>query len=135
MTDQTRRNFRVALYLAIFTIVYNFLEGMVSISFGIAGESLTLFGFGADSLIEVISGIGIMQMVLRIRNQGEEHRNNFEKRALQITGYAFYLLVAGLVITAAYNAYSGHKPETTFWGLVISVISIVVMLLLLNLKM
>jgi len=135
MTSQTARLYRIAMGLAIFTIVYNILEGIVSIWFGISDESLTLFGFGSDSLIEVISGIGIAQMIVRIRTFGTEDRSNFEKRALQITGSAFYVLVAGLVITAVYNLYIGHKPETTLWGVIIACISIVVMIILLVMKL
>ena len=135
MTSQTARLYRTALWLAIFTIVYNILEGLVSLYFGIADESLTLAGFGADSLIEVISGIGILQMVMRIKNQGEDHRSAFEKKALQITGTAFFLLVGGLVLSAGYNLYTNHKPETTFWGVVISLLSILVMTALLFIKL
>ena len=135
MTDQAKRNYRFAFQLAIFTILYNLVEGIVSIIFGISDESLTLFGFGADSLIEVISGIGILQMVIRTRNHESENRSKFEKQALRITGTAFYLLVAGLLITTIYNLYIHHKPETTLWGVIISVLSILVMLFLLNMKL
>jgi len=34
---------------------------------GYADETLSLFGFGADSFIEVMSGIGIAIMILRIK--------------------------------------------------------------------
>jgi predicted Co/Zn/Cd cation transporter (cation efflux family) len=123
------------LGLAIFTIAYNLVEGLVSVYFGITDESLTLFGFGADSFIEMISGAGIASMVLRIKKNELKDRNIFEKRALRVTGTAFYLLVAGLLITAGYNLFTGHKPETTIWGVVISLISIVVMLVLLFMKL
>ena len=135
MTDQAKQAYRLAFGLAIFTIVYNIIEGDVSIYFGVADESLTLFGFGADSLIEVISGIGIAQMIIRIRTFGTDNRSNFEKRALRITGVAFYILVAGLVVTSGYNMYTGHKPETTLWGVIISCISIMVMIILLIMKL
>jgi divalent metal cation (Fe/Co/Zn/Cd) transporter len=58
-------------------------------------------------------------------NKGSVH--DFERTALKVTGYAFYSLVIGLTVTSIYNIWTGHKPETTFWGVVISVISIVVM--------
>ena len=119
-----------ALWLALFTIFYNLLEGLISIFFGISDEALTLFGFGVDSFIEVMSGIGILAMVLRIRGNPETSRSQFEKTALRITGASFYLLVVGLAGTAIYNLIKGHKPETTLPGLVISVISIAVMWLL-----
>jgi len=116
-----------ALALAFFTIFYNILEGLISISFGVSDESLALFGFGVDSFIEVMSGIGILVMVNRIRNNPDTSRTPFEVTALKITGTAFYLLAAGLGATALYNFATGHKPETTLPGLVISLVSIAVM--------
>ena len=77
--------------------------------------------------MEVISGIGIWHMVLRIKQDGNEHRNHFEKKTLQITGSAFYLLSIGLVISSIYNLYTGIFPDTTFGGDVIAGISIIVM--------
>ena len=132
MTTITKRtNFdrywNYALWLAIFTILYNLAEGLISIFFGLSDETLTLFGFGVDSFIEVMSGIGIFAMVLRIRQNPDTDRSTFERTALRITGTSFYILVAGLAITAIYNIFVGHKPETTLPGLIISVISIAVM--------
>lgn len=119
-----------ALWLAIFTVLYNIAEGLISIFFGISDEALTLFGFGVDSFIEVMSGIGILAMVIRIRQNPDTPRSQFEVTALRVTGTAFYLLAVGLGVTAIYNLFSGHKPETTLPGLIISVISIAMMWLL-----
>jgi divalent metal cation (Fe/Co/Zn/Cd) transporter len=123
----TDKLYKITFGLAIFTIVYNIIEGLVSIYFGYQDESFTLFGFGVDSFIEAISGLGIAHMVIRIRLQPDACRDNYERTALRITGVAFYILTAGLVATGMYNIYIGHKPESTFWGVVISVISIAVM--------
>jgi divalent metal cation (Fe/Co/Zn/Cd) transporter len=119
--------FGIATALIAFTIVYNLLEGLVSIYFGLEDESFTLFGFGTDSFIEVISGIGVAHMIYRTSTNPESKRDDFERTALRITGTAFYILVAGLVVTALYNIWTNHQPETTFWGIVISLISILIM--------
>ncbi len=116
-----------AFWLAMFTIFYNIAEGVISISFGVSDESLTLFGFGADSFIEVISGLGILAMIVRIRQNPGTSRSKFEVTALRITGSVFYLLIVGLAATAVYNIFTGHKPEATWSGVVISLISIAVM--------
>ena len=116
-----------ALGLALFTIFYNFAEGLVSIYFGAQDATLTLFGFGLDSFIEVLSGIGILAMVLRIRQNTEAPCTRFEQTALRITGASFYLLAAGLAATALYNVFTAHKPTTTLPGLIISLISIAIM--------
>src|SRR5512144_1957142 len=113
-----------ALWLAVFTIFYNLAEGLVSIYFGAHDETLTLFGFGVDSFIEVMSGIGILAMVLRIRQHPDTPRSQFERTALRVTGTSFYVLAIGLAATAIYNLFTLHKPQTTIPGLVISVISI-----------
>jgi divalent metal cation (Fe/Co/Zn/Cd) transporter len=119
-----------ALWLALFTIFYNLAEGFISIFFGFSDEALTLFGFGIDSFIEVMSGIGILAMVLRIRQNSETPRSHFERTALRITGTSFYLLAVGLALTALYNLIIGHKPDTTIPGLIISLVSIAIMWLL-----
>ncbi len=60
--------YKIAFGLALFTIVYNIEEGLISTYLGFEDESLALFGFGSDSFIEVISGFGIAHMILRIQN-------------------------------------------------------------------
>ncbi len=124
---EVQRYWKYALALALFTIFYNIFEGLVSISFGVSDESLALFGFGVDSFIEVMSGVGILVMVQRIRQNPDTSRTPFEVTALKVTGTSFYILAVGLGISAVYNLFTGHKPETTLPGLIISLISILVM--------
>lgn len=61
--------------------------------------------------------------------------DRFEQTALRITGVSFFLLTAGLLITTGLNIYSGSKPETTLWGIVIALISIITMWLLIRHKL
>lgn len=126
--------YKRAYLLAQITVFYNLIEGMVSVFFGVADETLSLFGFGIDSFVEVLSGIGIWNMVRKIRDNPKANPGPFEKRALQMTGTAFYILAVGLVITAGINLYQGHRPETTFWGIVIGAISILTMWALITFK-
>jgi len=121
--------------LAIFTIAYNLVEGIVSIFFGGADETLALFGFGVDSFIEVISAVGVWHMIRRIKKSQAETWDAFEQRALRITGGAFYILTAGLITMALVNILQQHRPETTFWGIVVSLVSISFMWLLIHHKM
>jgi xanthosine utilization system XapX-like protein len=129
-----RKPYNVAFGLAIFTIAYNILEGLVSIWFGIKDETLTLFGFGTDSFIEVFSGIGIAMMILRIRQNAQSPKTEFEINALKITGTAFYLLSVGLLAGVISNLINHQKPTTTLAGVIVSLVSIVVMVWLMNAK-
>lgn len=128
MSSQSREKlYATANLLAVLTIFYNIAEGAVSVWFGVADETISLFGFGVDSFVEVISGVGIWHMVRRIRVNGGETRDEFERQALRITGWAFYLLTAGLVLTAGLSLYENHRPESTFWGIIVSLASISIM--------
>ena len=126
--------YKRAYWLSLFTIFYNIVEGVVSILLGYQDETLTLFGFGADSFIEVISGIGIAIMIIRIKQNPKSLQSGFEINALKITGAAFYLLSAGLLAGIVLNLINHHKPETTFWGVIISLVSIAVMVWLMLAK-
>jgi divalent metal cation (Fe/Co/Zn/Cd) transporter len=134
MINSEQKLYNKAFQLSLFTIFYNILEGVISMILGYKDETLSLFGFGADSFIEVMSGIGIAVMIIRMRQNPESSRGKFEITALKITGTAFYLLAAGLVAGIVYNIVNQIKPETTFWGVIISLISIAVMVWLMNSK-
>ena len=126
---------KTALVLSIITIVYNVAEGIVSILFGLKDQTLALSGFGVDSFVEVISGIGILHMILRIKNSASEDRDKFEATALRITGIGFYILTAGLIIGSTINIIEQNKPSTTFVGIIISFISIFTMYFLMKAKL
>lgn len=134
MPSEKDRLYRTASALALITIFYNILEGAVSVWLGAADETLALFGFGLDSFVEVISGVGVWHMIRRMRQNGGDDRDPFERRALRITGGAFYLLAFGLAASAAVNLYLGHRPETTLWGIVVALVSIASMWLLIRCK-
>jgi divalent metal cation (Fe/Co/Zn/Cd) transporter len=134
MERKVKELYKLAFQLSLFTIFYNLIEGFVSMMLGYKDKTLTLFGFGVDSFIEVLSGVGIYIMLLRIKQNPEGPKSSFEIKALETTGLAFYLLSAGLGIGIISNILNHHKPETTFWGIIISIVSIVVMVWLMIVK-
>jgi divalent metal cation (Fe/Co/Zn/Cd) transporter len=135
MNDSTLRLYKKAFALALFTIIYNLIEGTVALIFGLQDGSLTLSGFGIDSFIEMISGLGIAHMIIRIRNNPGTTRDQFDRTALRITGISFYLLALGLIISATRNLITHEQPGTTVAGLIISVLSIAIMIALMSSKL
>ena len=132
--SQRETFYRWANALALITIFYNLIEGIVSVFFGYEDGTIALLGFGVDSFVEVVSGIGIWHMVRRMKHNDNENPDAFEKTALKITGSSFYVLTAGLTVTALINLYKGYKPEATFWGIIVAGISILSMWALVHYK-
>jgi len=126
---------RTAFVLSAITVVYNIAEGLFSTIFGYADDTIALFGFGVDSFVEVVSGVGIGHMVWRMLRSPVTERDRFERQALKITGASFYLLAGGLVVGSVLNVAYRVVPDTTVPGIIISVISIASMWVLYSYKM
>jgi divalent metal cation (Fe/Co/Zn/Cd) transporter len=129
------RLYRQAFILALLTIILSILESVFAVYFGERDGSLTLFGFGIDSVIETISGVGIAHMILRIRMDPTSPRDRFETTALTITGVSFHLLAFGLAVTSVQKIVQGQQPETTMSGIIISIVSMAFMALLMRAKL
>ena len=125
--EKLKKRLNYAFILSFITIGYNLIEGMVSTFFGASDDTLALFGFGLDSFVEVLSGVGIAHMIYRMRRNPVTERDVFEIRALKITGTALYLLTAGLIIGAVLAVMSQSEPDTTLMGIIIAGLSILTM--------
>jgi divalent metal cation (Fe/Co/Zn/Cd) transporter len=122
MNDQ-KKWLKIAIILSLITIGYNVVEGILSVYFGTVDDTLALLGFGIDSFVEVISGIGIFHMLIRMKSTSVTQHDYFERQALRITGSAFYLLTAGLLTGIVINLFNGTTPSSTLAGIIISVLS------------
>jgi len=112
--------------LAVLTIIWNSLEGIIAIGSGIAAGSIALVGFGVDSVIEVSSGAIILW-----RLASGEHR---ERLALRLVGVSFIALAAYVAFEAVKSLAYREAPETTHVGIAVAALSLVVMPLLARAK-
>lgn len=112
--------------LAYLTILWNSLEGIIAVGAGIAAGSIAMVGFGVDSVIEVSSGLIIVW-----RLASGEHR---ERLALRLVGISFLALGTFIAIDAAKSLWFHQPPETTYIGIAIATLSLIVMPLLAKAK-
>jgi divalent metal cation (Fe/Co/Zn/Cd) transporter len=113
---------RHAKVLALITIAYNLAEGLASMAFGWSDDSMALFGFGADSFIEVFSA-GLILWRLRAGVAPGESMSR-ERKATKGIGTSFLLLAAGVAGAALLQLAGRRHPETTVPGLVVSLLSL-----------
>lgn len=78
--------------LEYFTIAYNSAEGLVSIVAGLIAGSVSLIGFGLDSLIEVTSGAALLWRLHHDLNVSR--RQQVERTTLRTVGACFILKTA-----------------------------------------
>lgn len=115
------------LWLAAFTIGYNLLEGAVAIGFGVEEGSVSLAGFGVDSLIEVTSAVLVLWRFRGEQDLGAEPSRERERRATLGIGVLFVLLAAAVIAGAALQLTTGQHPRTTLPGVVVASVSLAFM--------
>ncbi len=119
---------RRALRLEWITTFWNVIEAVIAIGAGVVSRSIALVAFGADSLIEVLSSIGVLWRLLTVGPEAssEEHERA-EKRALVVVGMTFFLLAVYILVDAGGALAKAEAPENSTIGLVLSVASLIAM--------
>ncbi|MCA9729298.1 MAG: cation transporter [Candidatus Eisenbacteria bacterium] len=128
--DRTAWWTRRAIQLAWFTIAYNLIEGVVAIGFGLSDDSIALFGFGLDSLIEVASA-GLV--LWRFREERGAHASGAtERERFAARGIGILLVTLAVIVTAGAvsNLVRHVPPETAIPGMIVSLVSLSFMFLL-----
>ncbi len=118
--------------LEYFTIGYNSFEGLVSIVAGAIAGSVSLIGFGLDSIIEVTSGAALLWRLHHDLNQSRRER--VERTTLRIVGGCFIALAAYIGYESA-TTLNGHEvPERSITGIIVAAVSVIVMPMLARAK-
>jgi divalent metal cation (Fe/Co/Zn/Cd) transporter len=132
VTNSTRaESVRQGRYLEYLTILWNSLEGIISIAAGLLAGSIALVGFGFDSLIEVSSGAALLW---RLHLDAPERRERAEQVALKLVGISFVLLAAYIAFDAIKSLIRREPPEASYVGIGVAALSLAVMPLLARAK-
>jgi divalent metal cation (Fe/Co/Zn/Cd) transporter len=111
--------------LEYITIAWNSLEALVSLVAGAIAGSVSLVGFGVDSLIEVVSGTALLW---RLHHEPSDlRRDQAERLTLKIVAWGFLALAAYIFFDAASALMKHGAPEKSLPGIVIAAMAVVVM--------
>jgi divalent metal cation (Fe/Co/Zn/Cd) transporter len=118
--------------LEYFTILWNTVEGLLSVGAGIVAGSIALIGFGLDSFIEVASGSALLWRMKADRDV--KQRERAERISLRVVGFCFLALAAYVAIDSVRSLLQRSGPERGLFGIAIGVASLFVMPLLARAK-
>jgi divalent metal cation (Fe/Co/Zn/Cd) transporter len=118
-----------AVRLAVFTVVWNVLEGVVAIAAASVAGSQALLGFGLDSGIESLSA-SILLWRLFAERRDPERVAYIEQRAVKLIGVSFLVLAAFVVGDALRSLATGSEPSASPVGVALTGVSLIVMPLL-----
>ena len=121
-TDLTRH----ALRLSWLTVLYNIIEGVISLLLGLRAGSAALIGFGLDSFVESFSG-GIMVWRFAGRERSEADEERIERRAVRLVGWTFLILGLYVLYESLSKIFGREAPHPSLGGIILAVVSLIIM--------
>ncbi len=104
--------------------MWNAVEMVISIGFGIAARSLALVAFGLDTMVELFaSGV----VVWHLRHPGRAS-DRVTARALRLVARAFFVLAVVVTVGAVCALVTGAAPDESPLGIVYLALTVGVML-------
>ena len=125
------RQVRQGVWIECVTIFWMTIEASVAIIVGYATHSVSLQGFGIDSIIELISG-GVLLWRLLVEQRGGsiEAVEQAEHRASWITAFGLFALAVYIVVDSAITLITRSHPQASWWGIGLAIAAAIVMPLL-----
>ena len=122
------REVRLGVWIELVTIGWMLIEASVALVVGFSTRSVSLQGFGIDSVIELIAG-GILLWRLRVEQRGGslDQVEGAERRAAWVTVLSLFALSFYLVADSALTLLTRTRPEASWWGLGLALAAALVM--------
>ena len=108
-------------FIVAFTIAYNVLEDVVTVSAGRLASSGAVVSVGLDSTIEVASAVAIAWQYSR------RDPERWEKPTLRLIAWLFFLLAAYVAVTSAVALVNHQEADHSAVGLGMVIASVIIM--------
>ena len=128
---------RRGFHLAVITVAWNLVEGVIAIASGVLAGSVALVGFGVDSFVEAASGTVIgWRFSYEIRGRSEELAEKAELWASRVAGTLLLILAVYLLIDSARRLFGfGRKPDPSLPGIALMILALAIMPILARAKL
>lgn len=117
--------------LEVITVGWMVAEAVIAVGAGIAARSVLLTAFGIDSVVELLSGIVLLQRLSAEARGGDTERvERLERSTTRISAVLLILLCAYVVLTSVGGFALGLKAETSLLGIAVATAALIAMPLL-----
>lgn len=131
VTPPRTAQLRLGVWIELVTIVWMTIEAAVALTTGFATKSVSLEGFGIDSLIELLAGsILLWRLLVEQRGEAAERIERAERRASWITAISLFALACYIVADSAWTFLTRSHPASSWWGVSLAIAAALIMPLL-----
>ncbi len=130
-TSTRKGDVRQGVWIELVTIVWMTIEASIAITVGFATRSVSLQGFGIDSIVELIAGgILLWRLLVEQRGRSIERIERAERRASWMTAISLFALACYIVGDSAFTFITRTRPESSWWGVGLALTAAIIMPLL-----
>lgn len=127
-TASRSREVRLGIWIELVTIGWMIVEATVALLVGFTTRSVSLQGFGIDSIIELIAGsILLWRLVVEQRGGTLDRIERAERTASWVTALSLFALSVYLVGDSAFTFLTRTQPEASWWGVGLAVAAAIIM--------
>src|SRR5437879_1427365 len=125
------RQLRLGVGIELITVIWMTIEASIAIITGYITHSVSLQGFGIDSIIELLTGCVLLWLLLVEQRGGSiEGVERAERRSSWITAISLFGLAIYIVGDSAFAFYTQSRPEASWWGIGLAIAAAIIMPLL-----
>lgn len=129
VTTTTRMGqIRLGVWIELISLLWMVIEASVAISLGFATHSVSLQGFGIDSVIELIAGsVLLWRLVLEQRGGSLEAVEQAERRASWVVALSLFALALYIVGDSIFSFTTKSRAESSAWGIGLAIAAAIIM--------
>lgn len=119
---------RLGIWIELATIFWMTIEASIAITTGYLTHSISLQGFGIDSIIELIAGsVLLWRLLVEQRGGKTEVVEHAERRAAWITALGLLGLAIYIVVDSAFALITQSRPQASWWGVGLAIAAAIIM--------
>jgi divalent metal cation (Fe/Co/Zn/Cd) transporter len=122
---------RIGVWIEVVSLLWMVIEASVAIGVGFATRSVSLQGFGIDSVIELITG-GVLLWRLALEQRGGSLQvvEQAERRAAWVVAFGLFALALYIVVDSVYSLLTKSHAQPSAWGIGLAIAAAIIMPLL-----
>ena len=128
LTSDSAGQVRLGIWIEVVTIAWMTIEASIAIITGYMTRSVSLQGFGIDSVIELVAGgVLLWRLLVEQRGGASSMIEQAEKRAARVTALSLFALAIYIVGDSAFALITRSRPEASWWGIGLAIAAAIFM--------
>lgn len=122
---------RLGVWIEALSLTWMVVEASIAITIGLMARSVSLEGFGFDSIVELVAG-GVLLWRLLVEQRGGSLASieRAERRAAWITALSLFALALYIVASSIFSLLTRSRPQISSWGIGLAIAAAIIMPLL-----